>query len=223
MIRNIPHLLFASFLGLSLLASGQAVEPIGDDIGALQQRGSERFFAGQITESLADWDRVIELDPRQGPYHWQRGIALYYADRYEDGGAQFESHQKVNRNDVENAAWHFICVIKTEDGSVEAARKKLIPIAGDTRVPMKEVHQLFAGTITPDAVLTAAGKGAEGLELRSQLCYAHLYLGLYFEAIGEPEKSAIHIKKAAVGYKMDHYMGRVAQVHHMLRSMEKDE
>jgi lipoprotein NlpI len=196
---------------------GEAGNKITDDPGALQRRGTEHFLAGRIEESLADWDRVIELVPRQGPYHWQRGIALYYAGRYEDGVAQFESHQKVNRHDVENAVWHFLCVVRVRDGSVEKARNKLIPIEGDTRVPMKEVHQLFAGTAKPDAVLTAAKAGAEGLELRNQLCYAHLYVGLYFEALGEVKKSAAHIRKAAVDYKMDHYMGKVAQVHHKLR------
>ena len=52
------------------------------------------------------------------------------------------------------------------------------------------------------------------------LFYAHLYLGLYFEALGEDKKSASHIKMAATDYRMDHYMGRVAQVHHSLRSKQ---
>ncbi|NNC88790.1 MAG: hypothetical protein HKN82_10070, partial [Akkermansiaceae bacterium] len=44
-----------------------------------------------------------------------------------------------------------------------------------------------------------------------------LYLGLYHEALGEEAKAAAHMQKAAGDYKMDHYMGRVAQVHVKLR------
>jgi len=217
MIRSRAFLTAVCLLLLAPLIHGDDGDLIANDPGALQRRGIEHFFAGRIKEALADWDRVIALAPEQGPYHWQRGIALYYAGKYELGVAQFESHQAVNRNDVENAAWHFLCVVRSKDGSVELARKQLIPIKGDTRVPMKEVHQLFAGTGTPEAVLATARAGAEGAALRNQLCYAHLYLGLYFEALGQDDKAALHMKKAAVDYKMDHYMGMVARLHHKLR------
>lgn len=116
----------------------------------------------------------------------------------------------------------FLCVVRAKDGSIEEARKKLIPIVGDPRVPMKEVHRLFSGAVQADAVLAAAKAGAEGGELRNQLCYAHLYLGLYFEALGQADKSAGHIRKAAIDHRMDHYMGRVAQLHHKLRRARKD-
>ena len=54
---------------------------------------------------------------------------------------------------------------------------------------------------------------------RNHLCYAHLYLGLYYEALGDAEKSAGHIRKAAFEYSMDHYMGKTAQVHAKLRGI----
>ena len=185
--------------------------------GALHERGMEHFFAGRIQESLQDWDREIELMPARDPYHWQRGLAYYYAEMYEEGVAQFVRHQTVNGHDVENAVWHFLCVVRAKGGSVEKARKNLIPIEGDSRVPMKEVHQLFSAKGSAKDVVDAASADAEGLRLRNQLCYAHLYLGLYFEALGQSEKSLVHIKKAAVDFKMDHYMGKVAQVHFQLR------
>jgi len=55
---------------------------------------------------------------------------------------------------------------------------------------------------------------------RNHLCYAHLYLGLYHEALGHEEKAKAHMLKAAVDYKMDHYMGKCAQVHVKLRGWE---
>ena len=37
-------------------------------------------------------------------------------------------------------------------------------------------------------------------------------------SVGEDEKAGKHMQMAAVDYKMDHYMGKVAQIHHKLRS-----
>jgi lipoprotein NlpI len=48
---------------------------------AWQHRGTEHFKLGHIKESIADFDQFIELVPQQSPYHWQRGISLYYAGR----------------------------------------------------------------------------------------------------------------------------------------------
>lgn len=180
--------------------------------------GTKAFFAGNPDEALRHWDRQIAADPASGPHHWQRGIALYYAGKFKEGRAQFESHQTVNPQDVENAVWHFLCVARLE--SVAAARKVFIPVTGDPRVPMKEIHALFAGSSTAEAVLTAAKKqtGQTGAEsLKNQQCYAHLYLGLYHEALGEADQAQTHLVKAAGEFRMDHYMGKVAQVHCQVR------
>ncbi len=213
-------------LSLSLPSLAFPQDAAGDekDPAFLNRRGTEHFFAGRIVESLADWDLVVKLVPQRAPHHWQRGISLYYAGRYEDGVAQFETHQTVNPQDVENAVWHFLCAVRAKGGSVKLAREKYIPITRDTRVPMKEIHALFAGTGSPEAVLAAANADqTDPARLRNHLCYAHLYLGLYYEALGKTKESAEHMEKAAVDFKMDHYMGKVAQVHHKVRRKGKAE
>lgn len=178
----------------------------------IERRGELHFKLGHFPESIADFDRVIAIAPPQGPHHWQRGIALYYAGRFEDGRKQFESHQTVNPNDVENAVWHYLCVARLQ--GVEKARAALIDIQGDGRVPMMEIYALFRGKLKPDDVLKAATAGdPPAARLRNQLCYAHLYLGLYYEAAGNEKLAREHIFKAAGEFSEDHYMGEVAQVH----------
>jgi lipoprotein NlpI len=179
---------------------------------AYQQRGMDHFRLGHISESIADFDKFIEAVPSQAPEHWQRGISLYYAGRFEDGRKQFELHQTVNPSDVENAVWHFLCVARSV--GPDKARAALIPIEKDSRIPMMEVHRLFAGKAKPDDVLAAAREGAPPRdELDKRLFYAHLYLGLYFEAVGNATAAREHITKAATDFKADHYMGDVARVH----------
>jgi lipoprotein NlpI len=181
--------------------------------------GVRLFFAADIAGSEKAFDRVVALSPEAMPHLWQRGLVLYYAKRYADGRAQFERHQTVNPNDVENAAWHFLCVTKLE--GLAPARAAFIPIAGDARVPMREIHALYAGTGTAEAVLRAAD--ADGMptpDERDHLCYAHLYLGLFFEVTGDEAKARSHLRQAAIDYRMDHYMGKVAQVHVTLRGWQ---
>ena len=175
------------------------------------RRGAEQFKLGHIQQSLADFDRAIQLDPAQAPYHWQRGITLYYAGRYEDGRKQFELHQTVNGNDVENAAWRYLCIARA--GTVEEARASILPIEHDSRVPMMQIYALYKGKAGVDDVLAAAKEGnPPPAALRERLFYAHLYIGLYYEAAGKAKLAREHIA-LAVENRVDHYMGDVAHVH----------
>src|SRR5206468_11707187 len=128
---------------------------------------------GKFKQSVADFDKVIELDPAREAYHWQRGISLYYAGEFERGRKQFELHKTVNPDDVENAAWHFLCAAHLS--GVQKARQSLIPVTGDARVPMAQLQALFAGKAKPDEVLAAAKAGEPAPNvLRPRLFYAHV-------------------------------------------------
>lgn len=181
---------------------------------ALYQRGVEHFRNARIAESVSDFDREIQLSPGSAPGHWQRGIALYYAGEYAKGVKQFELHQTVNPQDVENAAWHFLCAVRAPGGALEKARKGLIPITGDARIPMRQVQGLFAGTATTDDVWKAAEGGGPSARF-----YADLYVGLYYEAIGKNDESLRLLRKAAENPSgKSNYMGDVARVHVKLRT-----
>jgi tetratricopeptide (TPR) repeat protein len=174
---------------------------------ATLDRAVAAFASGRITESVAVFDDLVRIAPDEAPYLWQRGIALYYAGRYGDCRAQFESHRRVNPDDVENAAWHFLCVARAQ--SPTAARAALLPVGPDARAPMREIYDMFRGTAGPDAVLAAA---RAGLQPRF---YAHLYIGLYSEAIGDTASARKHIEAAAEAQYAEAggYMHMVAGVH----------
>ena len=173
----------------------------------LLNRAVSQFEQGQFTESARTFDDLAKLMPDQAPHLWQRGIALYYAKRFADCRSQFESHRAVNPDDVENAAWHFLCVARQE--TPEKARAVLLPVGPDSRVPMREVYQMFRGEITEQHVLKAAGNSPGGL------FYGHLYIGLYSEALGRKELALKHIKEAASDKyaSAGGYMHMVARVH----------
>ncbi len=173
-------------------------------------RAIEDFRAGRIEQSVAGFDRVAKLSPADAPYLWQRGIALYYAGRFADCRDMFASHRTVNPDDVENAAWHFLCAARAE--SAAAARRQILPVGSDARIPMREVYQMYLGRLTPAQVLSAAGSDG------SAQFFARLYVGLYLEATGDAARGREHIaiaaapRYAAVGG----FMHDVARVHLMV-------
>ncbi len=206
-IAALSTTLFAGLLTMGALA---VTAQDSQSPAAVMDRAVDDFFAARIPESVAGFDRVAKMVPREAPELWQRGIALYYANRYADCRAQFESHRTVNPADVENSVWHFLCIARSE--SAEKARAALLPVGPDDRVPMREIYRMFQGTMTPDSVLVAAGEDA-----RARF-YAALYGGLYFEAIGEG-RSRFYITRAASDEfaRAGGYMHRVAQVHAKVR------
>jgi len=141
-------LAFVAVLGpCSMVALGT----LSQDASDLLNRATADFLSGRIERSVAGFDQVVELAPEMAPYLWQRGIALYYMGRYDDCRAQFESHRTVNPNDVENAAWHFLCFARLQ--SPEEARKALLPVGHDSREPMMTIYKVFRGENRPEELL----------------------------------------------------------------------
>lgn len=213
----------ASVAALSLRARiyeklGKSAEAAGDyrkvhDLLAAEhmQRGIADFKAGKISESIEEFDRQIALNPDAKISHWQRGISYYYAGRFDDGRRQFEGYQDFDSNDVENAVWRFMCMAR-KDG-IDKARKAILKIGNDKRVPMRQVYDLFKGDLKTDDVLKAA-------KTDPQLFYAHLYVGIYFDLQGDKSQALAHLNKAADKYRIAHYMGDVARIHRDLLAKE---
>ena len=179
-----------------------------DQTSHLIEQGMDHFRQGRVAESLAEFDRAIEIDERVKPYLWQRGISQYCMGDFSGGKQQFEIHRKVNPNDVENAAWHYLCVAKTDGQDV--ARQSLIPIKTefDRRVPMKEIYEFLAGTATEEDVLRAADQADTPLSRM----YAHLYLGLSDDVEGNAEEAVKHLRIASAEKLKGSYMQDVAKV-----------
>ena len=182
-----------------------------ENAAAYQQRGCVRFKAGKIKESIADFDEYIQRKPSAKISHWQRGISYYYAGQYEEGRKQFEGYQDFDKNDVENAVWRFMCMVRSD--GIDKARKAILPIGDDRRVPMRQVYDLYKGDLKPADVMAAAKASRE-------LFYAHLYVGIYYDLLGDKKKAFEHIDQATEKHRIGHYMWDVARVHRDLLAAE---
>ena len=114
----------------------------------------------------------------------------------------------MNPEDVENSAWHYLCNARAN--TPKKAREDLIPVSKDTRVPMKQVLELFAGKLKPQDVLDAAENAKlKGEALTEARFYANQYVALYYESEGDAKKARTP-HDGAEKYKIGHYMGTSA-------------
>lgn len=158
-------------------------------------RGSTYVLRNRIGDALADFDKLIELAPEQAPHLWQRGIALYYAERYLESARQFESYHTVDNVDRENGIWRFLAQARVM--GIEKARAQLLEYAKDDRPPFPDLYEMYRGRKSAEAVLerieaaTPAGRNRE-----SQLFYAHLYIGMLADVQNELERAERHLRAA---------------------------
>jgi lipoprotein NlpI len=178
----------------------------------LDRRGDARLKLGKFADAVADYDAFLALNPKFAPEHWRRGIALYYAGKHADGVKQFDTHKTVNPEDVENAAWHYLCNVKV--AGKEKAQAALIAVTRDRRKPMAEIQKLFAGQLKPADVLKAAEETKDGTaEGVSARFYGNLYVALWYDAEGDAKKVKEHLTAAVEKYPVPDYMWDVGNAH----------
>jgi lipoprotein NlpI len=189
-----------------------------NDSRATRIAGDLYLRAGKVHSSIKQFERYIEMVPGDKPELWQYGIALTLAKQFEKGRALFELHRVVNPNDVENAAWHFLCVAKAL--GIKEAKKLVLPAPGDTRVPMSEIRRLLIDG-DEQRVLDAVNEVTENTPSREAAeFYGKLYLGLYADATGNSTKARRLVGEATKAASSN-YMADVARVYLAELEIEK--
>lgn len=181
------------------------------DSGEVQQSAAiVLFLAGKAQESLPLFDRANALLVERAADNWQRGVALGVCGQWAEGAKQFKMHHDVNPNDVENSAWYYLCVAKSE--SLDAAKKSVIPSRGDARQPMMAILQMLKGEATPEDVLAVAEKAPAGPARKEAMFYGELYVGLYYDSIGQAAAAEKHLR-ASLNFDQKHYMSDTSRVY----------
>ncbi|EMS68134.1 hypothetical protein TRIUR3_26333 [Triticum urartu] len=96
---------------------------------------------------------------------WQRGLSLYYLDRFEEAAEQFRLDVAANPNDTEESIWCFLC------------EAQLYGVGLDRRPVMREAYALFKDGGDPEKLASNFSTSPGG-----ELFYASLYAGLYYES-----------------------------------------
>ena len=175
------------------------------------RRGMAKFKIAHIDGSIYDFDCAEHLDGSLTPYLWQRGIAYYYANRFEAAANQFDVGLTINGSDIEQTIWHYLSLVRTRGTAY--ARKHLFPLEGERPPTLTAIYNLCSGHMTPEQVLTVGRRGGD----RGRF-YSHLYIGLYCDAYGRADLAQQYVTTAITKYPIDDYMWYVAMVHQSLRS-----
>jgi len=101
---------------LSAAGGGMASEcsAAGENPRSLTNKGMALFKDAKVEASVAAFDKAIELDPKYEGILWQRGLSLYYADRFEDASEQFVRDVALNPRDTEEAVWALLSQARAE-------------------------------------------------------------------------------------------------------------
>lgn len=190
-------------------------------------RGDAYFFRGKFVEAVADFEKMVELKPDLETSHWRKGIAYFYAKRYEDAAKQFENYHVYDNVDRENGIWRYLS--QTKALGREKARKGLLKYEKDDREPFPDVYRLFSGELTGDEVVKRINDAKTSPRDREQrLFYAELYVGLNDFVEGKLESAEKHLGEATKnswGAKAGGgpgWMWHVARVHHDLLVDERE-
>eukprot|EP00962_Isochrysis_galbana_P011196 scaffold3139_cov110-Isochrysis_galbana.AAC.5 len=169
----------------ALLLAPLAAVPLAAQAANPVREGMTAFSNNRVEEAIELYDSVIRANPASKPYLWQRGLALYYAERFADGAEQFASDVQVNSNDTEEQIWHLVCLAQVM-GGLEAARPLKLTVGTDRRPVMRAAQQLFlSGSLADESRLSELAQRGDA----SERFYALLYLSLYYESLVQPAKA----------------------------------
>jgi lipoprotein NlpI len=201
--------------GNELKAVTESIAREPKNIGLYSRRGDLFLFAGKSREAVADYEKMVALDPSQDAPHWRLGIAYNLAGEYVKAARQFEKYHAYDRRDRENGVWHFLSNAKAT--SVEQARKEMLNYERFDREPFPALYEMFAGRQTAaDVVKRVRERGAEASSLEA--FFAYYYGGLNELLLGKREVGIEFLRLAVGNSAAEHagggpaYMWRVARV-----------
>lgn len=178
-------------------------------------RGDCRLFLGQFAGAVADFEKMIALDPAEDAPHWRLGIAYYFNGQFEKSARQFEKYHAYDGRDRENGIWKFLAQTRSE--GLEKARADMLVYTQFDREPFPSLYEMFAGKMTPDEVL--AGIERKGLTGETQVVFfGNYYAGLAEELAGRRERALALLEKAVAMPQAraaggPGYMWQVARLH----------
>jgi lipoprotein NlpI len=198
-------------------ALSRSLEQSPDSIGMYSKRGDMRQFLGKFEGAVADYEKMIALDPTQDAPHWRLGIAYYFTGAYEKGARQFEKYHAYDNRDRENGVWKFLCQARAQ--SLESARKEMLVYTRFDREPFPSIYAMLAGQKTPEEVLREAA--AAEFEKNPQVrFFAKYYAGVYLSLTDRLDEGRKLVEEAVALFTPETagtggpgYMWQVARLH----------
>lgn len=164
-----------------------------ESVPLFSRRGDARLFRGRFAEAVADYEKMIALDPTQDSPHWRLGIAYYFTGDFAKSARQFQKYHAYEPRDRENGVWKFLAQARAE--GLAKARAEMLVYTQFDREPFPVLYEMFAGKKTgPQVFSDLAGKKL-ATDPRVSF-FANYYVGLYEELIGQKVTAREHLQRA---------------------------
>jgi len=203
---------------MEIESANRAILQSSKDPGA---RGDAHFKLAEFDKSVAEYEKMVELDPSLEKGHWRRGIGYFYAGKYDKAAHQFEIYHSFDNVDRENGIWRYFSQFKAL--GKEKAQEGLLKYEKDDREPFPDVYQLFQGKKESAEIIAKILKAEiNGEEREKRLFYAYLYAGLHEAITGKPDLAKKYLREAVAnkwgpesGFGPN-YMWHVGRLHYEL-------
>ncbi len=200
-----------------IVGLGAALARAPEEVALYSRRGDRHLFLGNFAEAVADFEKMIVLDPSEDAPHWRLGIAYYFSGQYAQSARQFAKYHAHDRGDRENGLWKFLADVQV--AGLESARRTMLVYEQFDREPFPTLYELFASTKTREEFFTdlAARKLTGDPRV---MFFANYYAGLN-EAIRGEREVGLGLLRAAVASSWGRtaetgpaYMWQVARLHY---------
>lgn len=194
-----------------------------DSTRALSARGDAHLFLGHFPQAVADYEKMIALDPALDAPHWRLGIAYHFAQQWEKSSRQFAKYHAYDGHDRENGVWKFLADVRAHD--LATARKEMLEYTQFDREPFPAIYDLLAGKMTGEQ-FRAHLESKKVAGDNHATFYGQYYRGLFEELSGHHDKAVASLRAAVALFPVGEatsggpgYMWQCARLH--LEQLEK--
>ena len=185
-------------------------------VALLSHRGDCHLFLGHFAAAVADFEKMIALEPAQDAPHWRLGIAYYFAGDFIKSASQFEKYHAHDGGDRENGIWKFLAQARTL--GLPKARASMLVYTRFDREPFPGLYEVFAGTRGSDDLFRELER-KDLLRNEQVMFFANYYAGLNEALLGNRQRAIELVRKAVAGSwgsateGSPTYMWQVARLH----------
>ena len=166
-----------------------------DSTRALSARGDAHLFLGQFPQAVADYEKMIAIDPSLDAPHWRLGIAYHFTQQWEKSSKQFAKYHAYDGHDRENGIWKFLADAHAH--GLATARQEMLEYTEFDREPFPAIYDLLAGRMTGELFQAHLDDKKVAGDRHAQF-YGQYYRGLFEELNGRHDKALASVR-AAVG------------------------
>lgn len=168
----------------------------GKEPDLYSKRGDTLLFLGRFKEAVADYEKMIALDPALDAPHWRLGIAYYFIGEYGKSAQQFAKYHAYDPRDRENGIWKFLAQARAE--GIEPARREMLVYEQFDREPFPTLYEMLAGKKTVADLFAEIEK--KGLTAEKPVSFfGHYYAGLFAELTGDRKGAREYLERAVNG------------------------